>query len=151
MAGMEIKLTETLVAAAAAIVTPSLTYGLTKWHERNVAQHNLKLGQYQEFMDALAGLIEGEAAEEDHRRFGRATNTLQLVASNNVIVALHAYREQISYSNQDRRCDADDRRLLSKLVWEIRKDLNDPPTPTASEFSACLWASGPPKPSKVRR
>ena len=141
---MEIKLFEIVLTGAVALAVPSLSYYLTKKHELRVAQHNLKLSQYQEFMDALAGVIEGEATDEGHKRFGRATNTLQLVASNNVIVALHAYREEIRVSNQHRNIDKDEA-LLSRLVWEIRKDLNDAPTNNPSDFSARLWSSTPPK------
>jgi hypothetical protein len=142
---MEIKLFEIVLTGAVALAAPSLSYYLTKRHELRVAQHNLKLSQYQEFMDALAGIIDGEATDEGHKRFGHATNTLQLVASNDVMVALHAYREEISYSNEHRNID-NEYALLSRLVWEIRKDLNDAPTPNPSDFSARLWASAPPKP-----
>ena len=143
---MEIKLFETVLTGAVALAVPSISYFLTKRNDRRVAQHNLKLSQYQEFMDALAGSLRSVATEESLLRFARATNTLQLVASNEVIVALHALHEQISNSNGDPRYDADNDRALSKLIWEIRNDLNDPPTPTPAEFSARLWASGPPRP-----
>ncbi len=141
---MEVNLTQALLAGAVALAAPSLSYYLTKRHEVSVAQHNLKLEQYQEFMAALAGIIEGEATDESHQRFARSTNTLQLVASNKVLVALNAYREQISYSNKNRNFTKEDE-LLSMLVWEIRNDLHDAPTDSPSEFSARLWSSGPPK------
>ena len=140
---MEINFAQVVVAGLAALAVPSLSYFLTKRHEVKAAQYNLKLGQYQKFMTALAGVIDGEATVESLARYGRATNTLQLVACNAVIVALHRYREQTAFSNKNRSIEVDDQ-LLSSLVWQIRRDLGNVPTANPADFSARLRASGPP-------
>ena len=54
---MEIKLYEIVVSGAVALAAPSLSYYITKRHELRVAQHNLKLSQYQEFLEALANIV----------------------------------------------------------------------------------------------
>ena len=32
--------------------------------------------------------------------------------------------------------------MLSKLVWEVRKDIEIPGTPQSSDFTVQLWCSG---------
>jgi hypothetical protein len=58
-----------------------------------------------------------------------------------VIDALHAYQEEVRISNPSHSVVEHDVRL-SKLVWEIRKDVGIPGTPDAAEFSVHLWCSG---------
>jgi phage gp36-like protein len=142
---MEIKLVETVLTGAVALAIPSVSYFLTKRNELKVAKRNLKLSQYQEFMDALSDILDREATDEGHQRFGRATNTLQLVASNEVIVALHTYREETGSLNKNRNEEKIEQ-VFSRLVWEIRKDLNDIPTPNPSDFLVRLYPTAPPKP-----
>ncbi len=138
---MDTKVIVALVGGCAAISAPAISYYLTKKQERAVARHNLKLSQYQEFVDALAGNIDGESTDESQQRFSRATNTMYLIASNNVLRAMHLYREEIRASNPNRSIEAHDR-LLSLLVWEIRRDLKDPPTAKPEDFEMRLWTSG---------
>jgi len=134
-----------LVAGFAATSAPALSYWLTKRQERSVARHNLKLDHYREFIDALAGIVDGEDTDESQSRFSRTTNTMYLIASNDVLKALQAFRDEIRQSNTNKTDEAHDR-LLSRLVWEIRHDLNDSPTFNPKDFSMRLWASGAKRP-----
>ncbi|WP_170002454.1 hypothetical protein [Pseudopontixanthobacter vadosimaris] len=84
----------------------------------------------------------GDTAPPDAKvRFATAVNNLHLIGSPSVIVALHAFTDEIAESNRaNMERDRHDE-LWSRLVWEIRNDLGDAPGDRAN-FSARLWASG---------
>jgi hypothetical protein len=73
--------------------------------------------------------------------FAKACNTLHLIGSKGVLDALHAYQDEARSSNPNPSA-AKEAALLSKLVWEVRKDIEIPGTPQESEFSVQLWCSG---------
>lgn len=82
------------------------------------------------------------AREPAKVRFAHAVNDLHLIGSAEVISALHAFTDEIAESNNENRTRDRHDELWSKLVWNIRNDLGDPPTKAAAEFCARLWASG---------
>ena len=139
---MDTKIVATIVGSAVALATPSISYYLTKRSERAAARHNLKLEYYRQFVDAISGIVEGSQVDDAGReRFANSVNTLQLVASNNTVRALHSLLDEISPTNPKKTLEAHDR-LLSRLLWEIRKDLNDEPTSNPDEFRVRLQSSG---------
>lgn len=130
-----------LISAIALIVAATATIYLTKQKEREAEWRNTKLSYYKEFFAAASGIV-GETSPPDTKvRFATAVNNLHLIGSNGVITALHAFCDEIAVSNKNRAKDRHDE-LWSRLVWEIRNDLDDPPTKTVDRFSARLWASG---------
>jgi hypothetical protein len=138
---MDAKIVVALVGGCAATLAPAISYYFTKKQERAVARHNLKLDQYREFVDALAGILDGEATDESQQRFSRSTNNMYLIGSNDVLKAMQLFRDEIRISNLNKTAEAHDR-LLSRVVWEIRKDLGDTPTHKPDDFEVRLWASG---------
>ena len=76
-----------------------------------------------------------------HLRFAQSTNTVQLVASRQVIEALHAFRDEISASNVNRSPDKHDA-LLSTLIREMRADLGMSVESNPADLSVRLWVSG---------
>jgi hypothetical protein len=130
-----------VIGAFAGLLTAALTYAVTKQREREADWRKLKLEMYREFTTAMAGMAEGDATSEDKMRFNVASNSLHLIASNNAIDALDAFRREISASNQNRSQEAHDR-LLSRLYWEIRRDLGDVPTEDPDSFKVKLYTSG---------
>ncbi len=137
-----------VIGAAAAIVTASLTYAFTKRREREADWRKLKLEMYREFAVAMAGMAEGDAADKEKTRFNLACNSLHLIASNDTVNALEAFRYEIRASNQSRSIEDHDR-LLSRLFWEIRRDLGDVPTKSPQDFKMKLYTSGISKHRKV--
>ena len=132
-----------LIPAIALIVASAATILLTKHKERAAEWRSKKLAYYEEFIGAGSGIV-GETAPPDAKiRFATAVNNLHLIASNGVLTALHRFCDEIAESNQQRSRDRHDE-LWSRLVWEIRRDLNDPPTKRPETFTARLWASGVP-------
>lgn len=132
-----------IISALALIVASAATIFLTKQKEREAEWRQKKLTYYEEFFGAASGIV-GETSPPDTKvRFATAVNNLHLIGSHGVIVALHAFCDEIAISNPDRSKDRHDE-LWSRLVWEIRNDLDDPPTKKPEGFSARLWASGIP-------
>jgi hypothetical protein len=66
-----------------------------------------------------------------------------LIASQGAIAALHDFQNAIRVSNANRAGNRHDA-LLSRLEWEIRKDLRIPGNPPIDELKAILWCSGNP-------
>lgn len=130
-----------VISAIALIVASAATIFLTKQKEREAEWRKTKLSYYEEFFGAASGIV-GETSPPDTKvRFATAVNNLHLIGSHGVIIALHDFCDEIAISNQSRSKDRHDE-LWSRLVWEIRNDLNDPPTKQPAGFSARLWASG---------
>jgi hypothetical protein len=130
-----------VTGAIAALVTAALTYAFTKRREREADWRKLKLDMYREFAIAMAGMAEGDAGGEERTRFNLACNSLHLIASKHTVDALEAFRYEIRASNVNRSSDEHDR-LLSRLFWEIRRDLGDVPTEHPEDFKVKLYTSG---------
>lgn len=130
-----------LITALATILVSAGMFFLTKRAERQGVWRSKKLAYYEEFFGAASGIVGEESPAEAKMRFATSVNNLHLVGSAGVIKALHKFIDEIAVSNQDREQDNHDR-LWSLLVWEIRADMDDPPSKDAADFNARLWASG---------
>jgi hypothetical protein len=109
--------------------------------EREADWRKYKYEQYKEFLVSVSGTVGTDSTPEGHRSFAKACNTLHLIGTRGVIEALHAYQDEIRVSNPNHSVAMHDA-LLSKLIWEIRKDVEIPGTPESAEFSVHLWCSG---------
>jgi hypothetical protein len=130
-----------LISALAAIIASAGAIYLTKQKEREAEWRSKKLAYYEDFFGAASGIV-GVASPEAKIRFATAVNNLHLIASGDVIKALHAFTDEISESNATNMTKERHDELWSRLVWEIRTDLDDAPSRTPETFSARLWASG---------
>jgi hypothetical protein len=128
-------------AAAAAVVAPAISCYLTKKKEREADWQKYKFEQYRECVTALGGIVGTDSTPDGNRRFAVSCNTLHLIASKDVITALHEFQDEIRDSNPNKSRVRHDE-LLSRLIWDIRADLRIPGTPAADEFVAGLWCSG---------
>jgi hypothetical protein len=138
---MDKSVAETLIAATASIAVAALSYLFTKMKEREADWRKYKFDQYREFLCSVSGIVGSDSTPEGQQSFAKASNTLHLIGSKGVIEALHHSQDGIKTSNRklsDERHDT----LLSRLIWEIRRDVQIPGTPEASDFSARLWCSG---------
>jgi hypothetical protein len=130
-----------LISAIALIVASAATIFLTKRKEREAGWRAKKLAYYEEFFGAASGIVGKTSPPDTKIRFATAVNNLHLIGSEGVLTALHAFCDEIAFSNKNRSDERHDA-LWSKLVWEIRNDLDDPPTKSPTDFHARLWASG---------
>ncbi len=129
-----------IISALAAILVAAGTVFLTKQKERDAIWRAKKLAYYEEFFAACSGIV-GVAPPDAKIRFATAVNNVHLIGSHSVIKALHHFCDEIAESNPIRSLERHDT-LWSRLVWEIRADLGDPPTKSPNGFQARLWASG---------
>lgn len=131
----------TIISALAAIIASAGAIYLTKQKEREAEWRSKKLAYYEEFFGAASGIVGTTSPPDTKVRFATAVNNLHLIGSHGVIAALHSFCDEIAVSNPSRSDDRHDE-LWSRLVWEIRADLGDPPTQAPEQFRARLWASG---------
>ncbi|MGD0546626.1 MAG: hypothetical protein ABR991_02215 [Terracidiphilus sp.] len=130
-----------VISTAAGVVVASLSFYFSKKKDREADWRKYKYEQYKEFMVSVGSIAGTDSTPEGNRSFAKASNTLHLIGTKGVIVALHAYQDEIRSSNSKHSVEIHDA-LLSKLIWEIRKDLGIPGTPETSDFSVHMWCSG---------
>ncbi len=130
-----------IISAAAAIFASSLSFYLTKSKERQADWQRYKFEMYRELVQSLSGIVGTDSSPEGNQRFTSACNTLHLIGSKGVLDALHEFQDEIRVSNINRDTKRHDK-LLSRLEWEIRRDLRIPNNPPLNEFTARLWCSG---------
>ena len=139
---MAVEVIGPLIAASGAVVLAGVTYWFTKKREREAELRKEKLEHYKEFVLALSGVISGEGTPEGQKGFARACNKLNLVAPQAVIRALQDFQKAIKPGNDTNRALHD--KLLSSLLYEMRKDLQITPKDKDTSFVFGLWASGVP-------
>jgi hypothetical protein len=141
----------TLIAALGGIliacVTAGITYWLAKTREREAELRKEKLEHYKDFVASLSGIISGEYTLEGKRAFSRACNKLNLVAPQSVVKALQDFQQESKISNTERSNEKHDQ-LMSRLFYEMRKDLQITPKDEDTTFVFGLWAAGVP-PTKL--
>lgn len=129
------------ISAAASILVAAVTFFLTKRRERESEWRKQKLEHYREFLDALSGTVGTDSNPEAQRRWARATNTIGLVASQRVLLALWKFQDSIAKSNPSPSLEDHDLRL-NQLMLAIRTDLGVTPADSPKQFSFRLWCSG---------
>jgi hypothetical protein len=138
---MDTPVTVAIISAAAAVVVPAVSFYLTKRKERAADWQKYKFEQYRDFLTSVSGIVGTDSTPEGNQRFAVACNALHLLASQQVLAALHDFQDEIGISNPHRSDERHDA-LLSRLVWEIRNDLGMPHTGDINDFRARLWCSG---------
>lgn len=130
-----------IISALAAVIASAGAIYLTKQKEREALWRAKKLAYYEEFFGAASGIV-GYSPDNAKVRFANAVNNLHLIGSVAVITALHTFTDEIAESNSASFSKDRHDELWSRLVWEIRADLDGPPTSDPAAFRARLWASG---------
>jgi hypothetical protein len=147
---METGIAVAIIAAFASIAGAALSFFFSMRKEREADWRKVKFEHYREFMTALAAIVGSDATPEGHLRFAQISNTAQLVASRQVIEALHAYRDENSVSNVNRSQDKVDT-LLSRLIREMRADLGMSTESNPADLAVRLWVSGNVRTDPMRR
>jgi hypothetical protein len=112
-----------VITALTAIIAVFVTYVLTKKREHEGDWRKIKLGQYQEFVLALSGVVRERATPDAQRRYADAVNSMMLIAPRAVLVCLQAFQDEISYVNKGRTDERHDRRL-QELIRAMRQDVH---------------------------
>ena len=130
-----------VISAIGAAIGSAIAILITKWLDRKAIWRAKKLAYYEEFLAAQSQAVGGPASVEGRVRLANAANTLHLIGSQSVIAALRKYFDEFETSTSERSRENHDLRL-SRLIWEIRADLGDPPTKRPEDFRARSWGSG---------
>jgi hypothetical protein len=129
------------ITALFGIVGAGAAYLFTKSREREAEWRKDKREYYKAFVASLSETLENETTPEGPVAFRRATNDLNLIAPQRVVDALITYRHEISISNPHRDAERENR-LLSRLLFEMRRDLAMSPKDDEATFRVVLWAAG---------
>lgn len=147
---MAAEIATTLIAASGAVVLAGASYWFTKKRERDAELRKEKLEHYKDFVASLSGIVSGESTPEGQRAFSRACNKLNLIAPQAVIKALQDFQQEIKVTNATRSNERHDK-LMSRLFYEMRKDLQVAPKDRDTSFVFGVWAAGvPPERQRAR-
>jgi hypothetical protein len=80
-----------IISAVTSILGAAVSFFFSMRKEREADWRKIKFEHYREFMAALSSIVGTDATLEGHQRFARACNTVQLVASEQVIKALQNF------------------------------------------------------------
>ena len=138
---METGIIVAVIAAVASLLGAATGYWFSLWREQAGDWRKVKFEHYREFMTALQGVTGSDATPDGRKNFARSSTAIQLVASKQVVEALHALLSAVSESNPDRLREQHDQ-LVSKLVREIRSDLGVPCKQNPDNLPIRLWGSG---------
>lgn len=145
---MSAEIVTALITASGGLIVASASYWFTKRKEREDELRRQKLEHYKDFVLALNGTISGESTPDGQRAFAKACNNLNLVAPQSVLEALQVFQQEIKISNSQKSLERHDA-LMSRLFFEMRKDLGISPADNIENFRVGLWSSGQPPPSKI--
>jgi hypothetical protein len=115
----------TSIVSAYGVVALSHFYGRKRDHEAD--WRKMKLDHYKEYAGALSGIVHNGNDVDAKRRYADACNSLDLVAPNDVLIALYAFLDETSISNNN-RSDEKYELLVSNLFRKMRLDCH-PSTP----------------------
>ena len=119
------------------IIVATLGYVFAKYKEREADWRKKKLEMYHELFNGISEITDRPEKPESQQAFTKACNTIGLIASQDVIVALQVFRKEAKVNVNIEKHD----KALTDLLLAIRKDLQLPLN-LNSEFTYKLWASG---------
>jgi PBP1b-binding outer membrane lipoprotein LpoB len=111
-----------IISTAGSIVLASLSYYLTKRRQTKTEWQHQKMTHYKDLLSAISDLVTDVNKNDANKRFALATNTICLVASQNVVTALMEFHDEVKTSNKNRTSEKENL-LLRQLLLVIRKDI----------------------------
>ena len=123
------------------VIVACLGYIFTKWKEREADWRKERLNNYKVYISSLNMIMEGHSTEEGQSIHRVACNSLNLIAPQSVICAVQEFEKEIKTDNKNKSRESHDR-LLSNVLYEMRKDLNISPADNKESFLIHLWAPG---------
>lgn len=130
-----------IISAGASILAAAFTFWFTKHKEREADSRRQKFEHYKELINSFSGIVGSDSTPEGQKQFARACNNLGLIASQEVLIALQAFQDEIRVSNPSRSTEHHDA-LLAKLMLAIRTDLGLSKNDHPESFTFHLWCSG---------
>jgi len=120
---MENSIVLTLITTSGSIIAASAAYFLTKRMQTRTEWQHEKINHYKVLLSAISDLA-NEAADQlkANDKFALASNTICLVAPQDVITALMNFHDETKFSNKNKSLEKHDL-LLKELLFAIRKDI----------------------------
>lgn len=143
---MDHEVTVAIITAATAVSVAILSFFLNEHAKRKAEWQQKKFGHYQELLQSLSELaVDGKSKHRANLDFSAASNTVVLIASQEVITALMLFHNEVKWTNKENFSLERHDKLLQKLVLAIRQDvgLSKKDDPTSFDFH--LIGSGPQK------
>ena len=110
------------VSAFSALTAVVITSIYFRRREHEADWRKMKANQYQGFIIALSGVVRGRESLEAHLRYADAVNSINIVASAQVLKALTAFQKEVSYINSNRSDERHDK-LLEIVIQAMRNDI----------------------------
>ena len=126
----------TLITIVGGVIAAAATYMFTKWREREAQWRKDKTEVYKEFVMSLSAIValgDAPSSPEKKARFVHACNNLNLIAPQPVIEALKTYDDETKANS---KCFEE---RISKVFYEMRKDLKISPKDDVRTFRVRVW------------
>lgn len=112
-----------IISASGSILLAAFTFYFTKRHQTKSEWKKEKLEHYRKLLVALSDLaIDGKDKDKANQEFSEFSNTICLVASQDVIHKLMTLHDSIKLPIEKRNFDLESE-LINKLMIAIRKDI----------------------------
>lgn len=127
---MDTTLLVAIITGFVTILTVGLSYVFSRRKDREDARRNLKIKYYEEFIKAMSEIVVPPSTSNNaykpspnaNKHFSDISNSLMIVASPKVILALYDLFEIIEKVNQNREIQE---ARLTALIKAIREDIGD--------------------------
>jgi hypothetical protein len=113
-----------IIAASATIIVAASTFFLNEQAKRKADWQQKKFGHCQKLLSAIDDLaVDGRNKQRANQEFSTASNTMVLIASQEVITALMLFHNEVKYVNHENFSVERHDELLKELILAIRKDI----------------------------
>jgi len=120
---MESTILIAIISASASILVASFTFYFTKRYQTNSEWKKEKLEHYRKLLVSISDLaIDGKDKEKANQDYSEYSNTICLVASQDVIYKLMKLHDEIKLPKEKRNYDSEVI-LINQLMVAIRKDI----------------------------
>ena len=143
---MDYQITTTIITAGTALAVAIVSFFLNENAKRKAEWQQKKFGHYQKLLQALSELaVDGKDKRKANLDFSAASNTVVLIASQKVIIALMAFHNEVKWENKTNFSRERHDQLLQELILAIREDIGLSKKDDPGRFEFHLIGTGPKK------
>jgi hypothetical protein len=120
---MNLQLWVALIAASATLLSAVFTLYFTRQREIKLKELAFKLDKYADFLTGFSELGSRNKTYEAHLKLTNSVNTLNLIASNEVLTHVYRLLDYVSQHRGESYSVEEQDRILNAIILSIRKDL----------------------------
>ena len=120
---MNLQLVIAIIAASATLLGAMVAHYFTRRRELGLKELTFKLDKYAEFLAGFAEMGSKHKTYEAHLKIASSVNTLNLIASNEVLVRVYELLDYVSQHRGKNYSIEEQDRILNNIVLSVRKDL----------------------------